>query len=172
MTAKSRSFGLSSRTTAGLRMPGGWRTGRSGWQVTCGLTQLPFSAFVASYEFLSRFGDLGTDDLVAHVHYQLFGEVMEDAARAHYANQLRAGRLSLHRLVPEIIGGAQPEQLQLLENRLRAARMIIAAAAASPGVVVSNERKGELLQTVSGDPASLETFCARVAGHFPGYVSE
>lgn len=122
------------------------------------------NAFVNSFEFVSRFGDLGTDDLVAHVHYRLFGEVMEDAARAHYANWLRAGRLSLHRLVPEMVGGARPEQIQVLENRLQAARMVITTSAASP--------ESALLQTVSGDPASLETFCARLAGHFPGYVSE
>lgn len=112
------------------------------------------NAFGDSAEFLDRYGDLGSEDLVNNVFQQLFNRDADPAGLAFYTGKLDAGELTLGSIALDVANGASAENSdgKSRDNKVAVANSFSAALIAD-NLIYSGDEIGiakSLLDGIAG----------------------
>lgn len=119
------------------------------------------TAFATSAEFTLRYGNLGTQALIHTAYQQLFGRTPDAEGLAWYTKLIESGQTDYVRLVLDMMGGTQGDDIAVLQHRLRAANHLTDYAANAPDAYVGAEaisQAATALGLVGADAASLDSF--------------
>lgn len=119
------------------------------------------SAFATSDEFNIRYGGLDTAGLVTKAYQQLFGRDPDSGGLSWYVNLINSGQTNYVRLVLDMMGGAQGNDLLCIYNRLSAVNDFTQTTIANPGLYDGHEaaaQAADLLQLVLGSQDTLNAY--------------
>ncbi len=120
-------------------------------------------SFGDSEEFTSRYGNLGSEQLVRNLYLQLFGRQPDGPGLDYWVGEFESGRKSLQSISLDILAGAQNADRLIIENRNRVARHYLTLAERYPATSLMTE---SLLANVYTSEEGAAAACGYISALF------
>lgn len=125
--------------------------------------------FSNSEEYQDRFANLSTIDLVNNLYIQSFGRPAESAGLNYWVSEVLSEKISLGELAYTLLGGAQNQDLQTVNNKLNIANYFTNTLK-TEGKSYSDDQivlAKELLDSVSNINLPLNNEVQKIIANFP-----
>jgi hypothetical protein len=113
-------------------------------------------AFGNSQEFTNNFGSLSNSQLIDTIYQQMFNRAPDAAGKAWYLGQLNSGAMTLQSITLNVLGGAQGNDLSIINNKLVVAAYFTRLLESSGVIYESVSDAKDLLSLVDETAASVE----------------
>ncbi|PID44030.1 MAG: peptidase S8 and S53, subtilisin, kexin, sedolisin [Gammaproteobacteria bacterium] len=120
-------------------------------------------AFGVSQEFTSRYGGLGSEQLVRNLYLQLFGRQPDIGGLNYWVGEFESGKKTLQSIALDVLFGARNDDLRIIQNRNRVARHYLTLADRYPDTSLATE---SLLSNVYGREESAASACNYISALF------
>ncbi|WP_311945012.1 DUF4214 domain-containing protein [Halomonas piscis] len=132
--------------------------------------------FGTSTEFEARFGDLSSEELVQNLYQQAFGRPADAEGLEFYTERLDDGRLTLAEIANTIAGGAQNDDITVLENKVAAADLYTEAAGEAHSGTAADKYATDFLADVDAetdvDALDIDAVVADIPAGAPSDLTE
>lgn len=120
-------------------------------------------SFGDSQEFTSRYGGLGSEQLVRNLYLQLFGRQPDGPGLDYWIDEFESGRKSLQSISLDILAGARNTDQQIIQNRNQVARHYLTLAEQYPNTRFATE---SLLSNVYSSSEGAASACGYISALF------